>query len=62
MFLAPSDKINLIIGILTIVIGILSVILGWVMWRLTREHAPRRRLGHESEFNAFLPLSTSESP
>lgn len=51
--LSEDNKINLIIGILTIVIGILSSILAWATWRLTGDR--RRRLGHQSQpFFQFL--------
>lgn len=39
--LSTDNKINIIIGVLTIVIGILSAMLAWSTWRLTKE---RRRL------------------
>jgi F0F1-type ATP synthase delta subunit len=42
--LSTSDKINLIIGILTTIIGVLSVVLAWVMWRLTNDRRRTRTL------------------
>ncbi|KAE8447477.1 hypothetical protein EG329_010750 [Mollisiaceae sp. DMI_Dod_QoI] len=48
--LSADNKINIIIGVLTIVIGILSAVLTWVTWRLTKD---RRR--HS------LPLSRTSS-
>jgi hypothetical protein len=44
--LSLDNRINLIIGVLTIVVGILSTILAWAMWRLTDDR--RRRLHSRS--------------
>ena len=49
--LSADNKVNIIIGVLTIVIGILSAILAWATWRLTWDRRLRHRLhghGHES--------------
>jgi hypothetical protein len=44
--LSTDNKVNVIIGVLTIVIGILSAILAWATLRLTGDR--RRRHGHLS--------------
>ena len=43
--LSTDNKINIIIGVLTVVIGILSAIIAWATWRLSQAHC--RRI-HES--------------
>ncbi|KAH9220581.1 hypothetical protein DL95DRAFT_383073 [Leptodontidium sp. 2 PMI_412] len=52
--ISADNKINIIIGVLTIVIGILSSMLAWSTWRLTRDR--RRRHGHMSPAINPIPL------
>ncbi|TVY78385.1 hypothetical protein LSUE1_G006623 [Lachnellula suecica] len=58
--LSTDNKINIIIGILTLVIGILSVILAWAMWRLTSDR--RRRLHSRSPSPPTSPIELLPIP
>jgi len=57
--ISQDNKINIIIGVLTIMIGILSSILAWSTWKLTRDR--RRRLGNMSRYTTFLKFALIES-
>lgn len=57
--ISQDNKINIIIGVLTIMIGILSSILAWSTWKLTRDR--RRRLGNMSRYITFLKFALIES-
>ncbi|CZR55292.1 uncharacterized protein PAC_05179 [Phialocephala subalpina] len=47
--LSLDNRINLIIGILTIIIAVLSTLLAWATWRLSHIHLRNRHLSHDED-------------
>ncbi|KAF8865315.1 hypothetical protein BDZ45DRAFT_796630 [Acephala macrosclerotiorum] len=48
--LSLDNRINLIIGIMTIIIGVLGTLLAWATWRLTHiHHRLRHRISHDED-------------
>ncbi|KUJ24330.1 uncharacterized protein LY89DRAFT_18597 [Mollisia scopiformis] len=60
--LSIDNRINLIIGILSVVIGILSAILAWATWRLTDDRRRRCARHHHSPEPELVPLQTLPTP